>query len=99
MNRSYLGPFILENAESFLGLEKRAVTIQHESSASSEARHPNRCSNFYHPATSVIAESCFRKISGSFIKMSTLFASEEQHAKNIWWPKKSATGEVHHCFI
>lgn len=33
--------------------------------------------------TSAIAESCFRKVSGSFIKMSILFTSEEKHAKSI----------------
>ena len=59
------------------------VPIKHESSASSEAHHANRCSNFGHPAIFAIAESCFRKVSGSFIKMSILFTSEEKHAKSI----------------
>ena len=82
---SFVAKFLMPRCWGMNGSYLGSGTIQHESSASSEAHHANRCSNFGHPAIFAIAESCFRKVSGSFIKMSILFTSEEKHAKSIHW--------------
>ena len=79
----FVAKFLMPGCWGMNGSYLGSGTIQHESSASSEAHHANRCSNFGHPAIFAIAESCFRKVSGSFIKMSILFTSEEKHAKSI----------------
>lgn len=76
---SFVAKFLMPGCWGMNGSYLGSGTIQNESSASSEAHHANRCSNFGHPAIFAIAESCFRKVSGSFIKMSILLTSEKQH--------------------